>query len=132
MFTDPIADMLTRIRNGLSANKATVTVPYSKLKHSLANILVKEGYLTSVSVGGGSKVSEKSLEVVLKYINGEGVILGIQRVSKPGQRIYTPAASIPRANGGTGLTVLSTPKGLMADREARRQKFGGEVICQVW
>jgi len=132
MFTDPIADMLTRIRNGLSAKKATVTIPYSKLKQSLAEILAKEGYLTSVSVSGGSKISEKSLEVTLKYIGGEGVILGIQRVSKPGQRIYTPASSIPRANGGTGCTILTTPKGLMTDREARRQKFGGEVICQVW
>ena len=132
MFTDPIADMLTRIRNGLAANKATISVPYSKLKHSLADILTKEGYLTSVSVIGGDKISEKSLEVKLKYINGEGVILGIQRVSKPGQRIYAQVTSIPKANGGTGMTVLSTPKGLMTDKDARRQKFGGEVICLVW
>jgi len=130
MFTDPIADMLTRLRNGAVAKKQDVTIPYSKLKHSLAEILKKEGYVADFKVVEGTF---KELVVTLKYDSrGEAVIGGLKRVSKPGQRIYVPITKIPRVNGGLGVSILSTSKGLMTDKEARKQKFGGEVICQVW
>ncbi|MBU6447906.1 30S ribosomal protein S8 [Patescibacteria group bacterium] len=130
MFTDPISDMLTRIRNAAAAQKAEVSMPYSKLKHSLASILEREGYVSSVSVRENGL---KQLTVQLKYDgSGETVVNGLKRVSKPGQRIYVPMDKIPRANGGLGITILSTSKGLMTDKEARKQKYGGEVICQIW
>ena len=130
MFTDPISDMLTRIRNGAAAHKTDVLMPYSKLKHSLANILAREGFIAGVEVIEGSP---KQLSVKIKYSSdGEAVVTGIQRVSKPGQRIYVPMDRIPRTNGGLGVTILSTSKGLMTDKEARKQKYGGEVICQIW
>lgn len=130
MFTDPISDMLTRIRNGTAAHKTDVLMPYSKLKHSLANILAREGFIAGVEVIEGSL---KQLSVKIKYSSdGEAVVTGIQRVSKPGQRIYVPMDRIPRTNGGLGVTILSTSKGLMTDKEARKQKYGGEVICQIW
>ena len=129
MFTDPISDMLTRIRNGAAARKTEVLMPYSKLKHSFANILHKEGYIGAVEV---RENGVKQLEVKLKYSNGEAVLSDLKRVSKPGQRIYVPTDRIPRANGGMGITIVSTSKGLMTDKEARKQKYGGEVICQVW
>jgi len=131
MFTDPIADMLTRIRNGLAARKDSVSVPYSKLKHSLANVLSQEGYIGSVQTTGDTAAS-KAIVLKLKYVDGDGIINGIKRVSKPGQRIYSNVDEIPKSNGGVGITILSTPKGLMTDRQARKQKSGGEVICQVW
>ena len=130
MFTDPIADMLTRIRNGIASHKESVPVPYSKLKHNLATILVREGYIAGVTV---KEAGFKELQIKPKYDgSGDAVIMGIQRVSKPGQRIYAPVTALPRSNGGQGITIISTSKGLMTDREARKQKFGGEVICQVW
>lgn len=132
MFTDPISDMLTRIRNATAARKAELSLPYSKLKHSLAEILQKEGYIGAVTVAEGEATGIKQLQIVLKYSNGDAVVNGIKRVSKPGQRIYVPTDKIPKANGGMGVTILSTSKGLMSDREARKQKFGGEVICQIW
>jgi small subunit ribosomal protein S8 len=131
MFTDPISDMLTRIRNATAVHKSTVSVPYSKMKHSLAEVLSKEGFIGAVTVEG-STAPTKTINIVLKYVGDEGVILGIKRVSKPGQRIYAPVDEIPRANGGMGITILSTPKGVMSDREARKQKAGGEVLCQIW
>lgn len=130
MFTDPISDMLTRIRNGAAAHKPDVAMPYSKLKHNLANILHKEGYIAGVNV---RENGVKTLEVTLKYDSaGEAIVNGLQRVSKPGQRIYVPMDRIPRTNGGLGITILSTSKGLMTDKEARKQKYGGEVLCQIW
>lgn len=130
MFTDPIADMLTRIRNGLAAKKAEVVIPYSKLKQNLANILTAEGYVVAVLV---RENRFKELVIKLKYTSsGEPVIMGIKRVSKPGQRIYVPVTFIPKSNGGLGLTILSTSRGLMTDRQARKEKYGGEVVCQVW
>ncbi|MDB4939988.1 MAG: ribosomal protein [Candidatus Doudnabacteria bacterium] len=129
MFTDPISDMLTRIRNAVATRKSTVAMPYSKLKHNLANILLKEGFVSAVSE---RQNAIKELEITLKYDGTEPVVTDLQRVSKPGQRIYAPMDKIPRANGGLGITILSTSKGLMTDRDARKQKFGGEVICQVW
>lgn len=131
MFTDPISDMLTRIRNATAVHKDTVSVPYSKMKHSLAEVLSKEGFIGAVTVQG-STAPTKTIEIALKYVGDEPVIIGIKRVSKPGQRIYAPVDDIPRANGGMGITILSTPKGIMSDREARKQKAGGEVLCQIW
>ncbi len=130
MFTDPISDMLTRIRNAASSRKVDVSIPYSKLKHSLAVILEREGYILGIAV---RENGIKQLEVKLKYdSSGENVLTGLKRISKPGQRIYVPMDRIPRSNGGMGITVLSTSKGLMTDKEARKQKYGGEVICQIW
>src|SRR6185312_2274234 len=129
MFTDPISDMLTRIRNAAATRKSEVVMPYSKLKHNLANILHKEGYVAGVKVREGAL---KELEITLKYDGSESVLTDFKRISKPGQRIYVPMDRIPRANGGLGITILSTSKGLMTDKEARKQKYGGEVICQIW
>jgi small subunit ribosomal protein S8 len=129
MFTDPISDMLTRIRNAAATHKSEVAMPYSKLKHNLANILLKEGFVSAVSE---RQEAIKELLIKLKYDGVEPVVTDLKRVSKPGQRIYAPSDKIPRANGGLGITIISTSKGLMTDKEARKQKFGGEVICQVW
>ncbi len=129
MFTDPIADMLTRIRNAAAAQKTELVLPYSKFKANLAQVLLKEGFVSSVNELTGAP---KMLQINLKYSGGESVIAGIKRVSKPGQRIYLPADKIPRTNSGYGLTVVSTSRGLMTDKEARKAKVGGEIVCQVW
>jgi len=128
---DPISDMLTRIRNGYSAKKAEVLVPYSKFKHSLAKVMQDEGWINSLEVKQEAS-SMKNILIQLKYKGGEAAISGIKRVSKPGQRIYSKNSEIPRALGGIGTTIVSTSKGLMTDRIARKQKVGGEVVCQIW
>lgn len=130
MYTDPIADMLTRIRNAAKAQHAELALPYSKLKESLAKVLASEGFIAGYEVVGSGI---KMLRLKLKYAtDGGSVITGIRRVSKPGQRIYLPVDKLPRTNGGFGVTVVSTSKGLMPDREARKNRLGGEVLCQVW
>ena len=129
MFTDPIADMLTRIRNASRAQKSELVLPYSKFKANLAQVLLKEGFVGGVNELTGD---HKMLQINLKYSAGESVIAGIKRVSKPGQRIYMPADKLPRTNSGFGVTVVSTSRGLMTDKEARKAKVGGEVVCQVW
>jgi small subunit ribosomal protein S8 len=130
MYTDPIADMLTRIRNAAAARKSELVLPYSKFKESLAKLLQKEGFVSTVAEVPGRY---KMLQINLKYsTDGDSVIAGIKRVSKPGQRIYLPVDKIPRTNSGYGITVVSTPKGLLTDREARKTRVGGEVVCQVW
>jgi small subunit ribosomal protein S8 len=130
MFTDPIADMLTRIRNATAAKKSELVLPYSKFKANLAKLLLKEGFISGVNE---LTADHKMLQINLKYASdGQPVIGGIKRVSKPGQRIYLPSDKIPRTNSGYGLTVVSTSKGLMTDKEARKAKVGGEVVCQVW
>lgn len=130
-MTDPISDMLTRIRNALMVKKPDVSLPYSKFKHALAKLMVAEGLLANVDVKEDAGL--KRLVLVLKYgPQGEPVITDLKRVSKPGQRIYTGNDAIPRALGGAGVTIVSTSKGLMTDKGARRQKVGGEVICQIW
>jgi len=130
MYTDPIADMLTRIRNATLAKKSELVLPYSKFKFSLAQVLLKEGFIGSVSEVAGK---HRIIQIGLKYgPDGDGVIAGIKRVSKPGQRIYLPVDKIPRTNSGYGITVVSTPKGLLTDRQARKDRLGGEVVCQVW
>ncbi len=131
MYTDPIADMLTRIRNAALAKKGDLVLPYSKFKRSLANVLLKEGFIAGVS--DSVEDGHKMLRINLKYTpEGEAVIAGIKRISKPGQRIYLPVDKIPRTNSGYGVTVVSTPKGLLTDRQARKDRVGGEVVCQVW
>jgi len=130
MYTDPIADMLTRIRNASVAHKNELVLPFSKFKASLAKVLLKEGFVSGVNELTGQ---HKMLQINLKYTpSGEPVIGGIKRVSKPGQRIYMASEKLPRTNSGYGITVVSTSKGLLTDREARKDKVGGEVVCQVW
>jgi small subunit ribosomal protein S8 len=130
MYTDPISDMLTRIRNALAARKSELVMPYSKFKHNLATVLLSEGFISGVNELPGRV---KMLQINLKYDNGGSpVITGIKRVSTPGQRIYLPVTKIPRTNGGYGVTVVSTSRGLLTDKQARKDKVGGEVVCQVW
>ncbi|MGC7560051.1 30S ribosomal protein S8 [Pasteurella sp. PK-2025] len=125
---DPIADMLTRIRNGQAANKVAVSMPSSKLKVAIANVLAEEGYIESVKVLDGVK---PELEITLKYFQGKPVVESIQRVSRPGLRIYKRKDELPKVMGGLGVAVVSTSKGVMTDRAARQAGLGGEIICYV-
>ena len=125
---DPIADMLTRIRNGQAANKIAVSMPSSKLKVAIANVLADEGYIQSVKVLDGVK---PELEITLKYFQGKPVVESIQRVSRPGLRIYKRKDELPKVMGGLGVAVISTSKGVMTDRAARQAGLGGEIICYV-
>ena len=132
-MTDPIADMLTRIRNGNVAMQDTVKMPSSKLKESLAGILQKEGYIEGFRVIDEPGRPGRVLEIAMKYSpERQRTISGLRRVSKPGLRVYTTADKLPRVLGGLGVAVLSTSHGLMTDREAHRRKVGGEVLCYVW
>ncbi|MFZ7174594.1 30S ribosomal protein S8 [[Pasteurella] aerogenes] len=125
---DPIADMLTRIRNGQAANKVAISMPSSKLKVAIANVLAAEGYIESVKVSEGVK---PELEITLKYFQGKPVVESIQRVSRPGLRIYKRKDELPKVMGGLGVAVISTSKGVMTDRAARQAGLGGEIICYV-
>jgi len=132
-MTDPIADMLTRIRNANTAMHDEVSMPSSKLKESLAELLQREGYITSFSATDVTGRPERRLTIEMKYSpDRERVISGIKRVSKPGLRVYSKSTEVPRVLGGLGISVLSTSQGLMTDREARKRKVGGEILCQVW
>jgi small subunit ribosomal protein S8 len=131
MNTDPIADMLTRIRNGNQAVKPTVSMPSSKLKVEVAKILAAEGFIEGFGVQ--EKGPGLELTVNMKYAPGRTrVISGIRRVSSPGRRVYRGASDLPRSQGGLGVIVVSTSQGLLPDREARRRRLGGEIICEVW
>ena len=131
MMTDPIADMLTRIRNGLQARHAAVEMPASKIKSAIAEVLKDEGYIKGYSqVGEGPT---RKLKVDLRYVGkNEPVLTGIKRISKPGLRVYSPASDIPRVYGGLGIAIVSTSRGVMSGAQARKQGIGGEVICHVW
>jgi small subunit ribosomal protein S8 len=132
-MTDPIADMLTRIRNANSAQFDTVKMPGSKLKEALAAILEKEGYIAGYQVSQSPDRPGSTLEITMKYApDRTRTIAGLKRVSKPGLRIYAQADRIPRVLGGVGVAVVSTSHGLMTDREARQHHLGGEVLCYVW
>src|ERR671924_1423724 len=132
-MTDPIADMLTRIRNANVAMHDTVRMPSSKLKEALARILEREGYIAGFSVSDDAGRPGRVLEVTMKYApDRTRTISGLRRVSKPGLRVYTKADHLPRVLGGLGVAVLSTSQGLMTDREARERRVGGEVLCYVW
>jgi small subunit ribosomal protein S8 len=131
MMTDPIADMLTRIRNATQAGKAEVSLPSSKLKEQVAGILASEGFIDGFETSQDGV--RRGLKLRLKYGAGRTpVINGIQRVSKPGRRVYLGAGDLPRSHGGLGVLVISTSQGLLPDREARRRSLGGEVMCEVW
>lgn len=131
MMTDPIADMLTRIRNGSSAKHKSVDVPASKIKKDIAEILLKEGFIKGYEVEEDDK--QGILKIDLKYgENEERIISGIKRISKPGLRVYVKANELPRVLGGLGIAIISTSKGVLTDKEARNQEVGGEVICYVW
>ena len=129
-MTDPIADMLTRIRNALTVRKETVEIPASKMKKEIARILLDEGYVSGVELvedGYNGK-----LVLTLKYADGRSVIGGLKRVSKPGLRTYSGAADMPKVLGGFGIAIVSTNQGIMTEKQAKRQNVGGEVLCYVW
>lgn len=130
-MVDPISDMLTRIRNAQAVKKSEVLIPISKIKLEIAKILKKEGFVEDIKEEEIN--SEKLIKISLKYLKtGEPVIQGIQRVSKPGCRIYAKRDKLPRVLGGLGIAIISTSRGLVTDKEARRRKLGGEILCKVW
>jgi small subunit ribosomal protein S8 len=132
-MTDPIADMLTRIRNANVAFHDDVVMPSSKVKEALAKILVREGYINDFAVEDDPVRPGNKLRIAMKYTpDRQRTISGVQRVSKPGLRVYTKATDVPRVLGGMGIAILSTNQGLMTDREARQRKVGGEILCHVW
>ncbi len=131
-MTDPIADMLTRIRNGLQAGHEEVVIPASKIKVEIAKILKAEGYIDNYKVEGET-AKEKTITIELKYSpDGQRVITGLKRISKPGLKVYAKANAIPRVLNGLGIAIISTSQGLMTDRDARKAKLGGEVVAYVW
>lgn len=131
IVTDPIADMLTRIRNAINAKHESVLIPASKEKLAIAEILLEEGYISSFELENAGAF--KNIKVVIKYdVDGSSVIEGIKRISKPGLRIYCTVDKIPSVINGLGIAILSTNKGIMTDKKARAQKVGGEVLCYVW
>ncbi len=133
MITDPISDMLTRIRNAIGAKQTKVDVPASRLKIELARILKEEGYITNYSIKTADDSNIRTLRIFLRYgPKGESVISHLQRISKPSRRVYLPSDEIPKVLGGLGINVLSTSKGLMTGKAARRAKVGGEVLCLVY
>ena len=135
-INDPIADMLTRIRNGLMSNHTVVAMPSSNIKAEIARILREEGYIEEYEVDDGGKPSHKILRVHLKYVGERrqkrSVITELRRVSKPGRRIYTQKRDIPWVLSGMGISILSTPKGVMTGKSARKNGVGGEILCKVW
>ena len=131
MMTDPIADMLTRIRNGNNARHESVSVPASNIKKEISEILLREGYIKNYTVIEDNK--QGTIKIDLKYgQNNERVISGIKRISKPGLRVYASCEDIPKVLGGLGIAIISTSKGILTDKEARQQGVGGEVLCYVW
>jgi small subunit ribosomal protein S8 len=133
MMTDPIADMLTRLRNANTAFHDEVLMPSSKQKEALARILASEGYITGFEVENDASRPGRQLKIVLKYTpDRQRTISGLRRVSKPGLRVYSKADGVPHVLGGMGISILSTNQGLMTDREARKRRVGGEILCQVW
>jgi len=132
-MTDPVADMLNRIRNAQAVLKETVDIPLSNLRYEIAKILEKGGFVAEVEKKG--KKTKKVIEITLKYNEKIPVISGLKRISKPGQRIYKRAKELKPVKGGYGIAIISTSKGgggLMTDKEARKQKLGGEVVCEIW
>ena len=128
---DPIADMFTKIRNAQAVKKETVSIPYSKIKMEIAKILLKEKYIKEINRRG--KKNKKSIELSLSYgKKGEGVIKHISRISKPSRRVYMPVKKIRPVRQGYGMMIFSTPKGLLTDKEAKKEMVGGEVICKIW
>ena len=129
-MTDPISDMLNRIRNAQAMLKERVDIPFSNLKYEIAKILEREGFIEKVEKKG--KKAKRIIEIILKYQDKIPKITGLKRISKPGQRIYLPVKKIKKVREGYVITIISTSKGLMANKEARKHKLGGEVICEIW
>lgn len=129
-MTDPIADLLIRIKNAHLARHEEVLVPYSKIKKNIADILLSAGYVRSVELTEANPFTQ--IAIKLRYVGKLPAVTEVKRLSKPGRRLYSPAKDIPRALGGYGITIVSTSKGLMTDTDARKQNIGGELICQVW
>jgi len=128
---DPISDFLTRLRNASRARLAECSAPHSKLKESIASILKGDGYIADYTLGTDSR-GHKTLVVKMKYVDGQPVLTDLQRVSKPGRRLYYRYTEIPRVLNGLGISILSTSQGLMKDQDCRRNKAGGELVCKVW
>jgi small subunit ribosomal protein S8 len=128
-MTDPIADMLSRIRNGSKALVPAVELPHSRVKESIANILKQEGYVSEVTVAGNVP---KTIKIKLKYQGKKCVIEGLRRISKPGLRNYVGSTEIPRVRGGLGVAVLSTSEGVMSGTQAKKKNIGGELLCYIW
>lgn len=135
-FTDPISDMLTRVRNAILAGHTLVAMPSSKLKASIAEILKQEGFIESYEIAEGRHPNFKVLRMSLKYMGDRrdrrSAISGLERVSKPGRRVYAKRSEIPWVLSGLGVSILSTPKGVMSGRQARKEGVGGEVLCKIW
>lgn len=133
---DPIADMLTRIRNAMMSGQAMTAMPFSKVKAEIAKILKEEGYLENLEVAEGERPNQKVLRLRIKYVGERRerhpVITGIERISRPGRRIYTKKQNIPWVLSGLGVAILSTPKGIMTGQRARQLNVGGEILCKVW
>jgi small subunit ribosomal protein S8 len=128
--TDPIADLLARVRNGAQAQKVDIIVPYSKIKAEVVRILKDEGYITDYSVD--TEAAHPRIKITNKLVDRTSAITGLKRVSRPGLRRYVGAEEIPRVLGGMGISILSTPRGVMSGREAKKQKVGGELLAYVW
>ena len=128
-MSDPISDLLTRIRNAGAAQLPSVELPHSRIKDSVAKLLQQQGYITDVSVEGDTK---KKLKLRLKFNGKKSVIEGLKRVSKPGLRRYVGATEIPRVRGGLGVAIVSTSEGLLTDQQARKKNLGGELLCYIW
>jgi small subunit ribosomal protein S8 len=128
-MSDPISDMLTRIRNAGAAHLNVVALPHSRVKESIARVLQSEGYITDVTVEGETK---KTIKLRLKFNGKKSVIEGLKRVSKPGLRRYVGSTEIPRVRGGLGVAIVSTPEGVLTDSQARKKNLGGELLCYVW
>ncbi|MDD5605825.1 MAG: 30S ribosomal protein S8 [Patescibacteria group bacterium] len=132
IVNDPISDLITRLRNGLSVNKSYVLVPDSKLRIGILQVLKDQGYITDFSKTAVKQDQHEQIKVVLKYADGQPVIEGIERISKPGQRIYVASNRLERVLGGVGVAVLSTSQGVMTDSQARKAGVGGELLFKVW
>lgn len=133
MVTDPISDMLTRIRNAAGANHAQTRIPASKIKAAIGEILKREGFIADVRFEATEEAAKRHLVVALKYGNDrQAAFRGIRRVSRPGRRVYARHDHIPRVLSGLGVSIISTSRGLMTDKEARKNRVGGEILCEVW
>jgi len=130
MVTDPIADLLTRVRNAAMARHDSVMVPASKMKIAMSKILKDEGFISDFSIIKGEP--QRMIKIMLKYIDKQPAFIGLERVSKPGLRVYGGKKEIPRVYGGLGVAILSTPKGIMTGQDAWKKNLGGEILCYVW
>ncbi|MEW6570808.1 MAG: 30S ribosomal protein S8 [Nitrospirota bacterium] len=130
MLTDPIADMLTRVRNAMRIRSEKVDIPISKMKLEMAKILKEEGFIKAYKILKDRK--QGILRIILKYVDNESVISGLKRVSRPGRRVYVGSDNIPRVMGGLGIAILTTSKGILTDKACKNERVGGEVLCYIW